>query len=72
MFSFAVVGSWENPVPGWHDNYNGPVGIVVGIGKGVVRTVISKTEKNAVLDCIAVDTVVKVMCITAWLKVNSR
>ena len=72
LFCFAVVGSWKLPVPGWHDNYNGPIGLMIAAGKGVVRTVISKTEKDSIFDCIPVDTVVKMMCIAAWLKANSR
>ncbi|KAH0534419.1 putative fatty acyl-CoA reductase CG5065 isoform X1 [Cotesia glomerata] len=34
-----VTPSWEEPVPGWVDSLNGPVGIIVGAGKGVIRSV---------------------------------
>lgn len=31
--------AWEEPLPGWVDSLNGPVGIIVGAAKGVIRSV---------------------------------
>lgn len=28
------------PVPGWVDNLNGPTGLMVGAGKGVIRSML--------------------------------
>ncbi|BES98847.1 Male sterility protein [Nesidiocoris tenuis] len=37
----------EEPLPGWVDNLHGPVGILVGAGKGVIRTMLCHAECNA-------------------------
>ncbi|XP_008560558.1 putative fatty acyl-CoA reductase CG5065 [Microplitis demolitor] len=34
-----VTPAWEEPLPGWVDSLNGPVGIIVGAAKGVIRSV---------------------------------
>ncbi|XP_011863677.1 PREDICTED: fatty acyl-CoA reductase 1-like, partial [Vollenhovia emeryi] len=31
-----VVSTWNDPVEGWIDNFNGPVGLIVGGGKGLI------------------------------------
>ncbi|XP_037295574.1 putative fatty acyl-CoA reductase CG5065 isoform X2 [Manduca sexta] len=33
-----VTPSYKEPMPGWVDNLNGPIGVMVGAGKGVIRT----------------------------------
>lgn len=33
-----VTPAWSEPLPGWVDNLNGPVGLLVGAGKGVIRS----------------------------------
>ncbi|KAJ8969158.1 hypothetical protein NQ314_001899 [Rhamnusium bicolor] len=33
-----VIPSMEEPVPGWVDSLNGPIGLLVGAGKGVIRS----------------------------------
>ncbi|XP_015440371.1 PREDICTED: putative fatty acyl-CoA reductase CG5065 [Dufourea novaeangliae] len=33
-----VTPAWGEPMPGWVDNLNGPVGLIVGAGKGVIRS----------------------------------
>ncbi|XP_011864992.1 PREDICTED: putative fatty acyl-CoA reductase CG5065 isoform X2 [Vollenhovia emeryi] len=33
-----VLPSYEEPMPGWVDNLNGPIGLLVGAGKGVIRS----------------------------------
>ncbi|XP_033230717.1 putative fatty acyl-CoA reductase CG5065 [Belonocnema kinseyi] len=33
-----VTPAWQEPLPGWVDNLNGPVGLIVGGGKGVIRS----------------------------------
>jgi len=49
-----VCSTIRDPVPGWVDSYNGPSGIIVGIGKGVVRTLFFSGVKN---DIVPVDMV---------------
>lgn len=33
-----VTPAWQEPLPGWVDSLNGPVGLIVGAGKGVIRS----------------------------------
>ncbi|KAF9804889.1 hypothetical protein SFRURICE_007792 [Spodoptera frugiperda] len=35
-----VCPSLKDPVPGWVDNLNGPIGLMLGAGKGVIRTML--------------------------------
>ncbi|CAK1554852.1 unnamed protein product [Leptosia nina] len=35
-----VCPAWTEPVPGWVDNLNGPVGLMIGAGKGVIRSML--------------------------------
>ncbi|KRT84622.1 epimerase, partial [Oryctes borbonicus] len=34
----VVIPVWKEPIPGWTDNINGPMGLLIGAGKGVIRT----------------------------------
>lgn len=33
-----VIPAWSEPVEGWVDSLNGPMGVMIGAGKGVIRT----------------------------------
>jgi alcohol-forming fatty acyl-CoA reductase len=33
-----VTASWKTPYPGWIEGFNGPTGLMVGAGKGVIRS----------------------------------
>ncbi|CAG9782136.1 unnamed protein product [Diatraea saccharalis] len=35
-----VCPSYSEPIPGWVDSLNGPVGLMLGAGKGVIRTML--------------------------------
>ncbi|XP_048001803.1 putative fatty acyl-CoA reductase CG5065 [Leguminivora glycinivorella] len=35
-----VCPAYLDPIPGWVDNINGPVGLLLGAGKGVIRTML--------------------------------
>lgn len=35
------------PLPGWVDSLNGPMGLIVGAGKGVIRSMHCKGENRA-------------------------
>ncbi|XP_066587954.1 fatty acyl-CoA reductase 1-like isoform X2 [Prorops nasuta] len=59
-----VISSFEEPVRGWIDNFNGPVGMMVGGGKGVLRAVFA--DKKASSDYMPVDMAIKTMMIAAW------
>ena len=72
MVFSAVTNIWREPVAGWTDNFNGPTGLLIGGAKGVVRSVLTKVKDAQTFDMVPVDTVVKVMCISAWLQAKSR
>ncbi|XP_053948997.1 putative fatty acyl-CoA reductase CG5065 [Anastrepha ludens] len=61
-----VVSSIEDPVPGWVDNFNGPIGMLVACGIGIFRT--SCGEPNIVSDFVPVDIVVRAMLIATYRK----
>ncbi|XP_061381673.1 putative fatty acyl-CoA reductase CG5065 isoform X1 [Danaus plexippus] len=50
-----VTASWKEPMPGWVDNINGPTGLLMGSGKGVIRTMLC--EGSYLADAIPVDIV---------------
>lgn len=54
----------SEPFPGWVDNLNGPAGLMVAVGKGIVRSVAGNTSAEA--DFIPVDVVAKGIIIAAW------
>ncbi|KAK7872743.1 hypothetical protein R5R35_011876 [Gryllus longicercus] len=58
----VVVATALDPFPGWIDNFNGPMGLMVGAGKGVVHT--SYNDPDSHIDYVPCDVVVKgiVMC----------
>ncbi|XP_054708693.1 fatty acyl-CoA reductase 1-like [Uloborus diversus] len=65
-----VSASWREPFPGWIDNLNGPAGIIVAGGKGVLRTMIIYGE--VVADIIPVDVVINLMIAVAWYTAVKR
>lgn len=62
--SRAVVACFEEPTPGWLDNWNGPTGIISAVGNGVFRTIIC--EPDYVVDVVPVDIVINLMIVAAW------
>ncbi|XP_015586726.1 fatty acyl-CoA reductase 1 isoform X2 [Cephus cinctus] len=59
-----VISSLAEPVPGWLDNFNGPVGMMVGGGKGILRVLYVDPTLSA--DFIPVDIAIKGMVCAAW------
>ncbi|KAK9738277.1 Male sterility protein [Popillia japonica] len=49
----VVVPIWKEPIPGWTDNINGPMGLLIGAGKGVLRTMYCNEQAYA--DFVPVD-----------------
>lgn len=65
IFSFfLVISSLQEPVGGWLDNFNGPVGMMVGGGKGLLRVTLFDGHKTA--DFIPVDVAIKAMITSTW------
>ncbi|CAG0880196.1 unnamed protein product [Darwinula stevensoni] len=65
-----VTAAWREPVPGWVDNLNGPTGLLVGAGKGVLRTILCYREKRA--DLVPVDIPINLMIAVAWYTATRR
>ncbi|CAG9772724.1 unnamed protein product [Ceutorhynchus assimilis] len=61
-----VISSLKDPVPGWIDNFNGPVGILVASGKGILRSLY--TEPSLTADYIPVDIVIRALLMATWAK----
>ncbi|KAI1883355.1 hypothetical protein AGOR_G00230570 [Albula goreensis] len=61
----SIVGaSWQEPFPGWIDNFNGPSGVFIAAGKGILRTM--RANNDAVADLIPVDTVINLTLAVGW------
>ncbi|KAJ8688008.1 hypothetical protein QAD02_023803 [Eretmocerus hayati] len=59
-----VISSMAEPMPGWLDNFNGPVGLMVGGGKGVLRVAYFDSHSSA--DFVPVDVAIKAMISSTW------
>ncbi|KAK2583904.1 hypothetical protein KPH14_001175 [Odynerus spinipes] len=56
-----VISTMEDPIPGWVDNFNGPTGLMIGGGKGLLR--ISYADPDIISDYIPLDAAIKVIII---------
>ncbi|CAN7998460.1 unnamed protein product [Ixodes hexagonus] len=65
-----ITGSWKEPVKGWVDNYNGPTGLLIAIGKGILKTVY--TDLQMATDLIPVDMVSNNVLAAAWYRGSGR
>ncbi|XP_011705903.1 PREDICTED: putative fatty acyl-CoA reductase CG8306 [Wasmannia auropunctata] len=59
-----VISTLDDPVAGWIDNFNGPIGMLIGGGKGVLRVLWS--DPTIISDFAPVDAAIKGIIITAW------
>lgn len=59
-----VIPIWKEPLPGWTDNINGPTGLLIGAGKGVLRTMYCKSSGYG--DFLPVDIAVNGMIVASW------
>ncbi|XP_072047460.1 fatty acyl-CoA reductase 1-like [Amphiura filiformis] len=61
----SIVGAtWKDPFPGWIDNFNGPSGLFIATGMGMLRAMIA--DADAVVDLSPVDYVVNMMIGAGW------
>lgn len=65
-----VTAAWREPYPGWVDNINGPTGMVLASGKGLLRTMLF--DSKAYADLIPVDMVINLMITVAWYTATHR
>ncbi|KAL2712562.1 LOW QUALITY PROTEIN: fatty acyl-CoA reductase 1-like isoform X2 [Vespula squamosa] len=61
-----VITSKEEPIAGWVDNFNGPGGLMVGGGKGLLKILYGDPENE--LDYIPVDCTIKCFIIAAYVR----
>ncbi|XKL65276.1 hypothetical protein PGB90_008696 [Kerria lacca] len=66
----VVIPIWKEPLPGWTDNINGPTGLLIGAGKGVIRTMYCNNEGYA--DYLPVDIAVNGILIGTWNYVANK
>lgn len=59
-----IVAAHRDPFPGWIDNYNGPSGFLLALGKGIIRTL--HGYPNNISDIIPVDIVANCMIVAAF------
>ncbi|XP_030557717.1 putative fatty acyl-CoA reductase CG5065 isoform X5 [Drosophila novamexicana] len=59
-----VSPSAYEPVPGWVDNLNGPTGLMVGAGKGVIRSMLIDTRHKS--EVIPVDYAINGLCVIPY------
>uniref|UniRef100_A0A182QPB4 Fatty acyl-CoA reductase n=1 Tax=Anopheles farauti TaxID=69004 RepID=A0A182QPB4_9DIPT len=65
VFRPSIVTNTERePVAGWVDNFNGPMGLLLGCASGVVRTGLLDLKKR--INCIPVDVSIKAIIVAAW------
>ncbi|KAJ3667018.1 hypothetical protein Zmor_002429 [Zophobas morio] len=67
----VIVPVWKEPVVGWTDNINGPTGLLIAAGKGVLRTMYCQKETYA--DYVPVDIVANFLfCCTFFYLQNQK
>ncbi|XP_037045960.1 putative fatty acyl-CoA reductase CG5065 isoform X2 [Bradysia coprophila] len=59
-----VSPSWEEPVQGWVDSLNGPIGVMVGGGKGVIRSMLCDPDNLS--EVIPVDIAINSLICIGW------
>ncbi|XP_049879479.1 fatty acyl-CoA reductase 1-like isoform X3 [Pectinophora gossypiella] len=61
--SIVIPVIWE-PLPGWTDNINGPTGLLIGAGKGVLRSMYCRSDSYA--DYLPVDVFISGIMVAIW------
>ncbi|XP_070168529.1 fatty acyl-CoA reductase 1-like [Polyergus mexicanus] len=59
-----VTSSLKDPIPGWIDNFNGPIGLMYLVGKGLLRVIYA--NKHSSQNYIPVDTVINTIILVIW------
>ncbi|KAI1705669.1 male sterility protein domain-containing protein [Ditylenchus destructor] len=67
----SIIGAiWKEPLPGWTDNVNGPTGMFVAVGKGVLTNMCGSVKSKA--DMIPVDIVSSCLIVAAAHRANLK
>lgn len=64
LVTFAVISTYQEPLPGWTDNLNGPAGLCMWTVKGMIHTIWGNATKRANL--VPVDYCVNAIIVAAY------
>lgn len=70
VYFSIVTPSFKEPVPGWVDSLNGPVGVIVAAGKGVIRSMLCSQDFEA--EVVPVDIAINALILIAWRRATSE
>ncbi|VVC44765.1 Male sterility, NAD-binding,NAD(P)-binding domain,Fatty acyl-CoA reductase, C-terminal [Cinara cedri] len=59
-----VTPAFQEPVPGWVDSLNGPVGVIVAGSKGIIRSMLCCADFEA--EVVPVDIAINALILIAW------
>lgn len=59
-----VMGSWQEPLPGWVNNMYGPIGIIIGTGLGIIHAIYVKM--NLITDVVPIDLTANCIIAASW------
>lgn len=65
-----VLPTYQEPIPGWTDNFNGPTGMMIGIGHGVIRS--AYCEANLCGNFVPVDLAINGLLVSTWHYLTQR
>lgn len=63
-----VIPALREPCPGWVDSLNGPMGVIVAAGKGVLRSMLVEARNHA--EVLPVDVAINGLIVMAWVRAN--
>lgn len=64
LTSFSVMSTKKEPVIGWCDSFNGPIGIIVAFGLGLLHT--ANINTNIITELVPADYVVNLLLAAGW------
>jgi len=59
-----VVAAYKEPIPGWQDSLNGPLGLYLIIAKGIIKTMLIDVKKSG--NFVAVDAAINLILVATW------
>lgn len=59
-----MISTINDPIPGWLDNFNGPVAMMIAGAKGILRVIRLEPHKSG--DFLPVDLTIKIIIAAAW------
>ncbi|KAL7034835.1 hypothetical protein ACKWTF_008124 [Chironomus riparius] len=59
-----ILATWRDPIPGYVDNFNGPIGLMLAVGKGVARSMYC--DQKSYGDFVPVDIAINALFISVW------